>query len=687
MLLSWLRQWLVAPGVRRPEGPRHPFTLHHPNLDPRLVPSAVLLQEPRRLRLWFAPDPADSVADPPILPGPWRPMASAASAPRYVVADSFTEEAPPITREPRERDLWFTSTGGEIEPLTIAAPTETPLGAEPASVVQGGSPEPVEVVQSSTVESESSCLAPPVPAEPAAQAVPVIEAVTASSPESSRVSEVPAPGVSEDTAIVVEPAAPLATEAPIAEVEGPAGETPLTRVEPELAPPPAMAGATPPRAMDGHHILGIVGGQRYYSVAASHDEVMTRELWIRRPGEVEPVVLAAFPASQGDGSQTRISHLREFEGLVYFHVNDTLWVTDGTPDGTCAAVELAARSALSELLSEPVSTAIVPFPDTAGKLIFTVDYGEFGEESWVGTGAGQRERVVTKPKSSATIHDDAVTEGRRFNRNVAVFSDVADQPCRASIDWGDGTTTLGTLLRDGTSLRVAGEHGYARHGTYPVIVSLLADGAEPRSHRLDIRVRDAGLIGEKTYLRQAVGREFTGVVATFQDRNPLGSLADYTASIDWGDGETSAAEIQQANGTYAVSGTHTYRAPGVYSVQVRINDHGERTTITSTIRAESSKLAARGLTAVTRVGSREPVAVAAFRDSERGAKAEDFVARIDWTDGLGTNGSIEPDETGSYRIRAAHCFERPGAYTIRVTIHDATGRGTTTVGTVRVLPG
>jgi len=61
-------------------------------------------------------------------------------------------------------------------------------------------------------------------------------------------------------------------------------------------------------------------------------------------------------------------------------------------------------------------------------------------------------------------------------------------------------------------------------------------------------------------------------------------LSDFSATINWGDGTTSAGTvIAQNGGGFAVTGPHTYAEEGSYQVGVTINDiGGSATTAVST---------------------------------------------------------------------------------------------------------
>ncbi|HVA47067.1 MAG TPA: choice-of-anchor tandem repeat GloVer-containing protein [Pirellulales bacterium] len=66
---------------------------------------------------------------------------------------------------------------------------------------------------------------------------------------------------------------------------------------------------------------------------------------------------------------------------------------------------------------------------------------------------------------------------------------------------------------------------------------------------------------------------FTGIVASFTDTNQAAAASDFTASIDWGDGATSAGTVTaNSTGGFDVSGTQTYALAGSYPIDVTVSD-------------------------------------------------------------------------------------------------------------------
>ena len=69
------------------------------------------------------------------------------------------------------------------------------------------------------------------------------------------------------------------------------------------------------------------------------------------------------------------------------------------------------------------------------------------------------------------------------------------------------------------------------------------------------------------------GTSFSGDVASFSNSDLNATAGEYTATIDWGDGESSSGTITgPTGGPFTVAGTHTYAEEGTSPVTVTITD-------------------------------------------------------------------------------------------------------------------
>ncbi|MGI8429567.1 MAG: hypothetical protein ACR2OB_09750, partial [Solirubrobacteraceae bacterium] len=185
--------------------------------------------------------------------------------------------------------------------------------------------------------------------------------------------------------------------------------------------------------------------------------------------------------------------------------------------------------------------------------------------------------------AAAGVNINAV-EGQSFTGNVV--NGLVCPLSRATISWGDGTTSAGTS--DGSS-GIQGTHTYAEEGSYSGSVSYTytlggvrscPSGAQTTSFQAT--VHDALLTWSGRNLTGTAGQSLSGVVAHFSDANPAAGAGDFSAQITWGDGTSSSGSVgASAGGGFDVSGTHTYNAAGSYMVSVAIADAGGSAATTS----------------------------------------------------------------------------------------------------------
>src|SRR5262249_10165569 len=110
--------------------------------------------------------------------------------------------------------------------------------------------------------------------------------------------------------------------------------------------------------------------------------------------------------------------------------------------------------------------------------------------------------------------------GHAFSGIVASFQDGNPYETAgeftATIDWGDGTTTTGTIeASPERGYDVRGSHPYANLGEYPVTVAVAESGGDPVS---------ATATAEVSILWAVEGQSFSGVLANIAAQ-PGGTIA------------------------------------------------------------------------------------------------------------------------------------------------------------------
>lgn len=176
----------------------------------------------------------------------------------------------------------------------------------------------------------------------------------------------------------------------------------------------------------------------------------------------------------------------------------------------------------------------------------------------------------------------APTAGAAFNGEVAEFrdADATTEPAgfHATISWGDGSTTAGTVGGANGSFSVNDAHTYVQPGSYPVIVTLSGNGSNTASATATRTetVADAMITGTGYAIAASGRKRFSGTVALFTDANPYAKAADFSSTIDWGDGRTSTGKVvaTRTGTAFDVTGSHVYGRVGAYLITVAVTDAG-----------------------------------------------------------------------------------------------------------------
>jgi hypothetical protein len=269
---------------------------------------------------------------------------------------------------------------------------------------------------------------------------------------------------------------------------------------------------------------------------------------------------------------------------------------DSQPAGTSETLTATVATGGAAQPGITVTFTVVSGPDAGMTGTAVTDAAGHARFTYTGKSAGTDDILASFADSSHTVHtsNDAMvtwtggdqpitaagtavraTEGQPYSGQVATFTDpdptATAAEYAATIDWGDGTPlTAGTVAGSGGTFAVSGTHTYADEGSHTVTAAItdvdnLANTTKTTS---TATVADAGL--SAAIAKPASPQAFSGAVATFTDaNNTTSSTADFTTTIDWGDGSAPAAGTVRLTGsTYTVNGSHAYTTTGYFTVKV-----------------------------------------------------------------------------------------------------------------------
>jgi phospholipase C len=281
-----------------------------------------------------------------------------------------------------------------------------------------------------------------------------------------------------------------------------------------------------------------------------------------------------------------------------------------------------------------------------------------------GLNGDQLTTLTVLPANPAVTLAGSTTASEGLPYTLSLAAAFVGLPDSSTVFWGDGTATTNPA-RTATPT-----HTYAEEGTYTLSATATDGGTTYQGlNTVTVQVADASLQGTLASLTPAEGNVFQGVVAFFTDADPGGTTGDYTATIAWGDGQTSPGPIAAASGGFTVAGNHTYAEEGSYPLTVTVRDAGGATTTISGMLTVSDS--ALRLTPPTTLVERASFqgAVATFTDTDD-SSVGDFSAMVNWGNGQQTTGTIQATTPGHYAIIAAQTYAEEGSYPFTVTLTD-----------------
>jgi hypothetical protein len=179
----------------------------------------------------------------------------------------------------------------------------------------------------------------------------------------------------------------------------------------------------------------------------------------------------------------------------------------------------------------------------------------------------------------------------------------------------------------------------------------------------------------------------------FSDAYAAAAASDFTATINWGDSQTTTGTVTATGGgNFVVTGSHQYAEEGPYPVKVQVTATGGDGAMTSGTGTNTVSDAALAATGAPDFVSTNPVSgtVATFTDQNLGATTADFTSgagstTINWGDASTSAGSVSQTGPGDFRVSGTHTYAALGPYTITVTVIDDGGSTATAVTHVIVF--
>lgn len=334
-------------------------------------------------------------------------------------------------------------------------------------------------------------------------------------------------------------------------------------------------------------------------------------------------------------------------------------------------------------------------------------YGTYNVAVTVGSFVGAS--ATTTPATQAIIADAplaassanfTVIQGANYTGLVAGFTSqntyaVPTDFSGSTINWGDGSALSSAIITaNGNGVfGVSGSHTYTTIGNYPVTVQVISGGGSSATAKGFATVIYAALTSSGNVVTGIAGQSITDTIATFVDKYSAAKLANFTAIVDWGDGQVTDGLVTQPGGIgtgFVVTGTHAWAKPQTYPITVSILENGDlRDVANSTAVLADASLSAAG-TPLSPIfeGGLFGGTVGTFTTGNLLAGPSDFVSTIDWGDGTTSHGLAAQIGSGVFSVSPAspHTYGAQGVYVVGLNVISLGGTRASAVSSLTVNP-
>lgn len=121
-------------------------------------------------------------------------------------------------------------------------------------------------------------------------------------------------------------------------------------------------------------------------------------------------------------------------------------------------------------------------------------------------------------------------------------------------------------------------------------------------------------------LRGTEGQSLSGVLATIADTDGTATPANFSATIIWGDGQTSAVDSSafstNGDGNFSLNASHTYIEEGAYTIGITIGDtDGDSVTTSTSVFIQDAPLSVQPAAPTFSAAAGSPLAVGSIPDA------------------------------------------------------------------------
>jgi Tol biopolymer transport system component/streptogramin lyase len=372
--------------------------------------------------------------------------------------------------------------------------------------------------------------------------------------------------------------------------------------------------------------------------------------------------LEAAPASVAEGSSTTLNGTFTDADAEDSHSASINW-GDGTTTTVLVPAGTYTFSATHQYVEDnPSGTSSDPYTITAALTDSAVTDTET--------------TVVTVDNAAPVITGISGPSGpQAVGSTVSVaanFTDAGAQDIHTcAINWGDGSTSAGSVMETNGSGFCGGSHTYATAGTFTVRVTITDDDGGSASSTINVTVNGSTAITSLVATGPINENGSTTLSGTFSDPD---STDTHTVTISWSDGSTSVLTL--AAGVSSFSAPHQYlddnptgTATDVYSISVVVADnHGSSNSGSTTLTVKNVPPVISNVTGPSGALSLGAGATITADFTDAGT-LDGHTCKFVWGDSTANTIVVAPG-TGNGSCSATHVYATAGTYTVNVTVTD-----------------